>query len=348
MHQRRRVVAAGGATVAIFLAVQVGALALVGPFESAGYQAVENPSNPVNSAIYLGAILVATAAMLGTIKVGADWVLRGFVVLASGFVSLYVFSVLLPAPLGWSIAGIATSPLALAAAGLLVIALLVHPEWYVIDAAGIVMGAGAAALFGISFGLLPAIVLLVALAVYDAISVYGTEHMLALADGVMDLKLPVVLVIPLTLSYSFLDDSPSTTDDPDERAVEADGSGDTEAAGESTDTNHDNAADRPGLDERDALFVGLGDAVMPGVMVASAAVFAPAPPLVAGFALTLPALTAMIGTICGLVALLWFVLQGRAHAGLPLLNGGAVGGYLLGALAAGIPLVRALGLGPYV
>jgi presenilin-like A22 family membrane protease len=347
MNQRRRVVAAGAATVAIFLAVQVGALALVGPFESAGYRAVENPSNPANSAIYLGAILVATAAMLGVIKLGADWILRGFVILSAGFVSLYVFSVLLPAPLGWSVAGIATSPLALAAAGLLAGALLFYPEWYVIDAAGIVMGAGAAALFGISFGLLPAIVLLVALAVYDAISVYGTEHMLALADGVMNLKLPVVLVIPLTLSYSFLDESPSTAEEPDGQAVEADG-GDDAATDEMAGDDGDDAAERPGLGDREALFVGLGDAVMPGVMVASAAVFAPAPPLFEGFALTLPALTAMIGTICGLVALLWFVMQGRAHAGLPLLNGGAVGGYLLGALVAGIPLVRALGLGPYV
>ena len=347
MHQRRRAVAAGAATVAIFLAVQVGALALVGPFESAGYRAVENPSNPANSAIYLGAILVATAAMLGVIELGADRVLRGFVILSAGFVSLYVFSVLLPAPLGWSVAGIATSPLALAAAGVLAGALLRYPEWYVIDAAGIVMGAGAAALFGISFGLLPAIVLLVALAVYDAISVYGTEHMLALADGVMDLKLPVVLVIPLTLSYSFLDGSPSTTDGSDRRAVEADG-GDDATSDEMGDGDSDDAAERPGLDGREALFVGLGDAVMPGVMVASAAVFAPAPPLFEGVALTLPALTAMIGTLCGLVALLRFVMQGRAHAGLPLLNGGAVGGYLLGALAAGIPLVRALGLGPYL
>jgi presenilin-like A22 family membrane protease len=347
MNQRRRVVAAGAATVAIFLVVQVGALALVGPFESAGYRAVENPSNPANSAIYLGAILVATAAMLGVIKLGADWILRGFVILSAGFVSLYVFSVLLPAPLGWSVAGIATSPLALAAAGLLAGALLFYPEWYVIDAAGIVMGAGAAALFGISFGLLPAIVLLVALAVYDAISVYGTEHMLALADGVMNLKLPVVLVIPLTLSYSFLDESPSTAEEPDGQAVEADG-GDDAATDEMAGDDGDDAAERPGLGDREALFVGLGDAVMPGVMVASAAVFAPAPPLFEGFALTLPALTAMIGTICGLVVLLWFVMQGRAHAGLPLLNGGAVGGYLLGALTAGIPLVRALGLGPYV
>jgi len=73
------------------------------------------------------------------------------------------------------------------------------------------MGAGAAALFGISFGLLPALLLLSVLAIYDAISVYGTEHMLDLADGVMDLKIPVVLVIPMTLSYSYLE--AGSTDD---------------------------------------------------------------------------------------------------------------------------------------
>jgi len=72
------------------------------------------------------------------------------------------------------------------------------------------MGA-AAALFGISFGLLPALLLLSVLAIYDAISVYGTEHMLDLADGVMDLKIPVVLVIPMTLSYSYLE--AGSTDD---------------------------------------------------------------------------------------------------------------------------------------
>ena len=87
---------------------------------------------------------------------------------------------------------------------------------------------------------------------------------------------------------------------------------------------------------------------MPAVLVASAAVFAPADSLVQGFALSLPALTAMIGTVCGLVVLLWLVMKGRAHAGLPLLNGGAIGGYLLGALASGISLVNALGLGPYL
>jgi presenilin-like A22 family membrane protease len=59
---------------------------------------------------------------------------------------------------------------------------------------------------------------------------------------------------------------------------------------------------------------------------------------------TLPALTAAIGTLAGVVALIYFVSKGRAHAGLPLLNGGAIGGYLVGALALGVPLSAAIGL----
>jgi presenilin-like A22 family membrane protease len=45
---------------------------------------------------------------------------------------------------------------------------------------------------------------------------------------------------------------------------------------------------------------------------------------------------------------MWMVMKGRAHAGLPLLNGGAIAGYLVGALLAGVALLDAVGLGPYL
>ncbi|WP_435182740.1 presenilin family intramembrane aspartyl protease PSH [Halobellus sp. EA9] len=320
---RRRVAAAVGFAALLFLLVQLGALALVPTFYEAGYQTVEDPSDPTNSLVYIGAILVATALMLAAFKFDLDWIVQGFVVLAAGSLAWYVFSVLLP-PVP-----------ALAASAAIAVLLFVHPEWYVIDAAGVLMGAGAAGLFGISFGLLPAIVLLAVLAVYDAISVYGTEHMLDLASGVMDLNLPVVLVVPTTLSYSLRDSTPD--------AVERDG----DEKGDADDDDDDDADDDD--DVRDAFFIGLGDAVMPTVMIASAAFFVPtslAPPLgVPGLpALNLPALTAMVGTFAGLFALLWMVLKGRAHAGLPLLNGGAIGGYLVGALVSGVPILTALGL----
>jgi len=332
---RTRVAAGVGFAALLFLLVQLGALALVPTFYEQGYQTVEDPSDPTNSLVYIGAILVATAAMLAAFKFDLQWVVRGFVVLATASLSWYVFSVFLPplAAIGASVAVAA--------------ALLVHPEWYVIDTAGVLMGAGAAGLFGISFGLLPALVLLTVLAVYDAISVYGTEHMLDLAAGVMDLNLPVVLVVPTTLSYLLRDAST------DVGAGDDAGHGTEGAEAGTADVDHtsDDAGEESETDDgvRDAFFIGLGDAVIPTVMVASAAFFLPSsltPSLgVPGLpALTLPALTAMVGTFAGLFTLLWMVLKGRPHAGLPLLNGGAIGGYLLGALASGVPLLTALGL----
>ncbi|ERH11932.1 MAG: uncharacterized protein conserved in archaea [halophilic archaeon J07HB67] len=97
-------------------------------------------------------------------------------------------------------------------------------------------------------------------------------------------------------------------------------------------------------------FVGLGDAVMPTVLVASAAFFSPAPSLGVPFVpgLNLPALLGMAGTFLGLAILLRMVFAGEAHAGLPLLNGGTIAGYLLGSVASGVSLVTALGLGPYL
>lgn len=333
MNQRTRAYAASAATVAMFLLVQLGALALVQPFEAAGFQTVEDPSDPTNSLFYIGVLLVFTALMLAVIKLDLQWVLRGFIILTSGLISLYVFTVVMPV-VPVSIDGTTVNALAWAAAAAVALALYVYPEWYVIDAAGIVMGAGAAGLFGISFGVLPAIVLLTVLAVYDAISVYGTEHMLTLAEGVMDLRIPVILVVPLTLSYSFL------------AQVDEDRDGD---GGDEDETTAADGHESPEFHERDVFFIGLGDAVMPTVMVASAAFFVSAPALtLAGLTVNLPALTAMVGTVLGLLVLLRMVMKGRAHAGLPLLNGGAIGGYLVGALASGIPLLQALGLAPYL
>ncbi|WP_253737940.1 presenilin family intramembrane aspartyl protease PSH [Halohasta salina] len=303
--------------VLLFLLIQLGSLALVQTFFEQGYQAVENPDDPTNSLLYIGAILVATLGFLAAFKYDFDWIVRVVIVATSGLLSWYVFSALMPSTVAAGL-GAAVS-----------VALWVYPEWYVVDTAGVLMGAGAAGLFGITFGLLPALVLLSVLAVYDAISVYGTEHMLDLADGVMDLRIPAILVIPLSLSYSLLDDDPETGD---QVATDEDG-------------HDDSDADEDVEDDRDVFFIGLGDAVIPGVLVASAAFFSPAPQFVVPvIELNLPALLALVGTLGGLLVLMRMVMKGRAHAGLPLLNGGAIGGYLLGSLLAGVSLVETVGL----
>jgi presenilin-like A22 family membrane protease len=315
MDRRTRVGAAVVATVCIFLAVQLGALALAPQFQGQGGQATGTPEDPTNSIGYVLVILLATGGMLVLIRFGAEQVIRGVVLLTSGFLSWYVLWTLGAKLLGGVVAPGTLSWLALGGGLAVLVGLLVHPEWYVIDGAGVLMGAGAAGLFGINFGLLPALVLLVLLAVYDAISVYGTEHMLTLAEGVVDLRIPVLLIVPTRLSF--------TMDDIGQGGAE-----------------HDDPL------QREALFVGLGDAVIPAVLVASSGFFLQreAEPLVSGIVLNVPALGAMIGSIVGLLGLLYLVLEGRPHAGLPLLNGGAIAGYLVAALSMGIPLATALGL----
>ena len=352
MDQRTRALLASGFIGVIFLLVQLGSLALVEPFKQAGYQAVQDPQDPTNSLVYVGAILVMTVLMLAIIKYNVERLIRAVIVASGVYLSWYVFSVLVPPVVTYQGANVP----AIAAALALGIALYAYPEWYVIDASGIVMGAGAAGLFGISFGLLPALLLLAVLAVYDAISVYGTEHMLTLASGVMDLKVPIVLVVPLTLSYSFLSaDTPDPTED-GETTDDAVANGGDESGTPDENAQVDEDAD-PSADveadpmDREALFIGLGDAVIPTVLVASAAFFSPAgvPSLgVPGLEVTIPALTAMLGTLLGLAILMRMVLKGRAHAGLPLLNGGAITGYLVGAIASGIPLLEAIGLATYL
>jgi len=346
--------------IVLFLSVQLGALALVPTFFESGYQAVEDPEDPTNSLLYFGAILVVTGIMLAAFRYDLDRVVRGFIILVSGMLAWYVFAVFL------------TPTAALIPGAVVAVALLAHPEWYVIDAAGVIMGAGAAALFGITFGILPCLLLLTALAAYDAVSVYGTKHMLSLAEGVMDLHIPVVLVIPLSLSYSVLDEDFAGVAEPDpgappggdaaadpgevpspapdggdDAAAERPGGSEKEAGG-TAPTDQGPGADEPGAD-REAFFIGLGDAVMPTIMVASAAFFSPAPPIgVPVIALNLPALFAILGTIAGLLVLLSWVMRGRAHAGLPLLNGGAMGGYVLGSLVAGVSVVETFGVAGFL
>ncbi|MFC4541697.1 presenilin family intramembrane aspartyl protease PSH [Halosolutus amylolyticus] len=367
MNDRTRILLAVGLTVLLFLGVQLGALALTEPFHESDRQAVEDPDNPTNSIVYFAIILVATGFMLAAFKFDLQWLIRLLIVGVSVMLAWYVFVELVPPVVTVG----ETNVLAGLAAIGVGAGLLFYPEWYVIDTAGVLMGAGAAALFGISFGLLPAILLLSVLAVYDAISVYGTEHMLDLAEGVMDLKIPVVLVVPTTLSYSYL--AAGSTDDVledggdesietagsaagangaaapgDDSAAEDAGSG-TEGGDRDTRTQDDDRVagedDAPADElERDALFIGLGDAVIPTIIVVSAAYFLDAGTIaVPVIALNYAALGAIVGTIAGLLVLMYMVLKGRPHAGLPLLNGGAIGGYLLGALASGVSIVTALG-----
>jgi presenilin-like A22 family membrane protease len=278
------------------LIVEALALFLVRPFQENNMQIFEEPTSIWNPIEYIVIILGFTSFILITLRYGKKWMVQAFIGFAVVSTLLIIFDVFTSRILPRSIA----LPAALALTLVSTLLLYKYPEWYVIDAVGIILGAGAASLFGISLAIIPTIVLLLALAIYDAISVYKTKHMIKLAEGVLALKIPVLLVVPRKLHYSY---------------------------------RKQTSLGKTG--EREAYFMGLGDAVIPAILVVSANVFIEEAPIII-ININYPALGAIIGSLIGFAALMSFVVKGKPQAGLPLLNSGAISGFLLGCIASGI------------
>ncbi|MDO9549448.1 MAG: presenilin family intramembrane aspartyl protease PSH [Methanoregula sp.] len=276
----------------LLLAVEIGAVLLSLPVQASGIVAFEDPTSLENPVIFIVILLVFTGFLLLLIKYDMKKVIAAVIGLSLFFTFAYIFAALVYVAMGVSdIANIVVLVLSVLATALL----YKYPEWYVIDALGILIGAGVASIFGVSLDVLPVVILLILLAVYDAISVYKTKHMITLAEGVIDLKTPILFVIPKKRDYSFI----------------------KEGIGKLGDGG-----------ERSAFIIGMGDLIMPSILVVSANVFIQGPRL-GGF-LNLPALGAIVGSLAGLIVLLHYVMSGRPQAGLPPLNGGTIIGFLIG------------------
>jgi presenilin-like A22 family membrane protease len=260
--------------------------------QAAGITAYEDPTAIENPFIFILILLVFTGFLLLLIKYGKkDWI-AAIIGLSIFLTFVYIFWALVYAVIGES--GFAQF-IIVTLSILATVLLYKYPEWYVIDGLGILIAAGVAAIFGSSLIWYLVVLLLVLLAVYDAISVYKTKHMITLAEGVIDLKTPILFVIPKRRDYSFIRDGVGKLDDGGERA---------------------------------AFIIGMGDLIMPSILVVSANVF------LQGWRLfgiiNRPALGAMIGSLAGLAILLHFVSSGKPQAGLPPLNGGTILGFLAG------------------
>ena len=85
---------------------------------------------------------------------------------------------------------------------LLMILLYVHSEWYVVNTVGILVGSGVIVMLGVSFVPTLIMVFMIAAAIYDAWAVYKSKHMLDLADTMMNLNLPILLVAPQDSDYT--------------------------------------------------------------------------------------------------------------------------------------------------
>jgi presenilin-like A22 family membrane protease len=186
--------------IGLFILIHGLALLMVRPFAVADVVVFENPNDPANLLFFFASIFVFTLVILLIAKFWKKQLIRGIVLGAVGYFAFdffYFLSALL-VPEMWALF------LSIAAAAALVVALLRHPEWYVIDACCVIVGVGSVAIFGISLSVFLVIVLLIGLAIYDAMSVYKTKHMIDLADTILDLRLPLALVIPKMRKYSLI------------------------------------------------------------------------------------------------------------------------------------------------
>ncbi|MDK2782271.1 MAG: hypothetical protein PWR13_1299 [Archaeoglobi archaeon] len=263
-------------TSALLLSSLLLAFPLSERFMEENVRVFEDPQAVENSFYYFLLILLFTLLILIILKFGKKRVLKFFML----FLIFYSLLVTLGAVL----------PPAFSILLSISVTLLVHfyPEWWVIDLTGVLLSGVAIALFGVSLGVLPTVALLLILSIYDFISVYRTGHMVSMAKGVLELRLPVLFIIPLSRDYSFL------------------------------------KGEREG-----AVFLGLGDVVIPSMLVVSSNFYLETP--YTGL-LNPVALSTLLGIISGLFALFFLTSRERAHPGLPFLNGGAIAGFLLGCL----------------
>jgi presenilin-like A22 family membrane protease len=276
---------------AMLVLVEIIALLLSLPMQTAGITAFEDPESFTNPLIFIVILLVFTAFLLVLIRYRWKKLIGVIIAVSIFFTFIYIFAGItiyflgmVPGTLGVTLA------LSLFSTALLYL----YPEWYIIDTLGVLIAAGAASIFGISLNVIPVLLLLVILMVYDAISVYKTRHMVTLAEGVIDIKSPILFIVPKRRGYSFM----------------REGIGDLDGG------------------ERAAFVIGMGDLIMPSILVVSANVFLNSTRL-AGV-ITLPALGAIIGSVIGLSLLLTVVQKGKPQAGLPPINGGAILGFLAG------------------
>jgi len=273
----------------LFVVIHLLSMLITQPFEDTGLDVFDNPNDPTNLLVFFVIMIAVTVTILLIAKFWKKQFIQVIILGSIAYTSFFVFYTLL---LSIAVTDTASIFLSIIAAAILVVALIKYPEWYIINLCGIIVGVGAIGIFGISLSIFLVIVLLIGLSIYDAISVYKTKHMIDLADAVMDLKLPVMLVVPKTRKYSILKETKGLKEKLEDK------------------------------EEREAFFMGLGDIVMPGILVVSSFYNIPDNGL-------LIALSVMIGTLLGFAVLMSVVIKGKPQAGLPYLCSGAILGYVV-------------------
>lgn len=144
---------------------------------------VEEPENPLTSLTIFVYILIGTGILLLLLKFGLYFIIRimsfFFLLIGLSFTLWFLFGVI----------GL------LLAAALFILSIWKSKNPAVMNIVLIFTIPGIGALFGSSIAFIPALILILILSAYDLVAVFGTKHMITLAEGAKD-KIPLMFAIP--------------------------------------------------------------------------------------------------------------------------------------------------------
>jgi presenilin-like A22 family membrane protease len=217
----------------LFIITQLFAIVLL-PLFPVSYQAFPGQeNNPLLIIYFIVSLIAVTAFILFLARKHLDKIIRYMFYLVIFLAFLYVIP-----PILYYINIPFSEYLSFIIPIVIIFLVIVKPEWYIVDTVGVIAGAGVAVIIGMSLGVLPAILLLIVFAIYDALAVYKTKHMVSLAETVVSNKVPALFVIPKSSEFSYGSDSKLSEDT-----------------------------------ERGAFYLGYGDAIIPAVLMISSMLY---------------------------------------------------------------------------
>ncbi len=150
--------------------------------------ALPQPEKVENSFILFLYIIIVTIIILFTVRIWKG-VVRGLEAFVVFFSSWFVFDFLFPF-------GIGMFSIGLFLALLLTIWKVLKPSILSQNVAAVISGAGVGSLLGGSLGLLPSLIFIIILSIYDFISVFITKHMVRLAKIVTEKPTAFTIAAP--------------------------------------------------------------------------------------------------------------------------------------------------------
>ena len=146
----------------------------------------ENPDDPLNAIFLIGGILFFTVLLLVFMTFfKGPGLFRLFEIFVVFTASIIVFATFFPEAIAFVFA-----------VELIAIRLLLPKSVFVRNIAAVISVAGVGALIGVSLGVIPVLIFLILLSVYDFIAVFKTKHMVTLAKGISGKNLAFTLAIP--------------------------------------------------------------------------------------------------------------------------------------------------------